>query len=258
MIKSKYPHVDIHLSQGGCGTKAVTSNRLIGTVSQSYSAFKILSPGIQLSSNCGIKGKVNKPRSGVEQSQCKPAKILVNHSRSGCHAPASLPITLAVDCLTNVLPASPSEHLLQDTWTFWYLRLEKNFSWEHSQIDLSTFSTVEAFWGIFDNVLPLTEAHHGCNYSIFKKGIRPIWEDPMNRHGGRFVFTINKEERNFKECADRMWLEFALALIGNMMPDLCDQICGVVGGNRNNLIKIALWTRDCNKLEDIAKIGKWT
>lgn len=216
------------------------------------------------------KGRQINPKNDQQQQQVQqqtqqqqqlpkqPIKILVNHNRINNHMPP--PDASVVPIIESQLVHKHSkyeiQYELQDTWTFWYLRLEKNFSWEHSQIDLGTFSTVETFWGIFDNVLPLTEAHHGCNYSVFKKGIRPIWEDPMNRHGGRFVFTINKEDRNFKEFADRMWLEFAMAIVGNIMPELCDQICGIVGGNRNNLIKIALWTRDCEKLDDIVKIGK--
>lgn len=149
----------------------------------------------------------------------------------------------------------PREHQLQDIWTFWYLRFEKNFSWEHSQMEVADCYSVEQFWGIFDQLVPLTEAHHGCNYSLFKRGIRPIWEDPMNRYGGRFVFTITKEDRSYKHFADQMWLEFAMAVVGNILPDVSDQICGIIGGNRNNIIKIAVWTRDCQKLDDIKTIG---
>ena len=167
-------------------------------------------------------------------------KILVNHNRK----------------TTDSDHVLPEQHLLQDVWTFWYLRFEKNFSWEHSQLEIGTCSTVEQFWGIFDQLLPLTEAHHGCNYSLFKKGIRPIWEDPMNRHGGRFVFTITKEDRCYKEFADRMWLEFSMAVVGNILPNVSDQICGIIGGNRNNMIKIAVWTRDCEKLSQLKLIGQ--
>ena len=185
----------------------------------------------------------------------KPVKILVNHNRlipgeDSDHEQSN-------DQQSSLPQPKSTEHELEDVWTFWYLRFEKNFSWDHSQIEIGDCHTAEYFWGIFDKLLPLTEAHHGCNYSLFKKGIRPIWEDPMNRHGGRFVFTITKEKRAYKEMADRMWLEFAMAVVGNILPDVSDQICGIIGGNRNNAIKIAVWTRDCQKVEEAKKIGKF-
>lgn len=162
---------------------------------------------------------------------------------------------LTDDKLTNVILPGPNENPLQHTWTFWYLKLEKNFSWEHSQLDIATFSTIESFWSIFDSLLPLSETHHGCNYSIFKKGIRPIWEDPMNRNGGRFIFSISKENENYKIISDFMWIEFCMLIIGNSKPKYCEQICGIVGGNRNNLIKIAVWTKDSECKQKIANIG---
>mgnify|MGYP000586650868 CR=1 FL=1 len=159
--------------------------------------------------------------------------------------------------LNYIIPVNDGEHLLRHSWTFWYLKFGPNFDWEHSQIDVATFSTVESFWGVFDRVLPLTDTHHGCNYSLFKYGIRPIWEDPRNRNGGRFVFTINKDGE-YKQYAMEMWTEFCMLIIGNQYEMICERICGIVGGNRNTQIKIAIWIDHYQPQHNIHDIGMFS
>lgn len=149
-------------------------------------------------------------------------------------------------------------HPLQDTWIFWFLRLRVNFSWEDSQVQLGSFSSVEKFWGIYNQLVSLSETPAGCNFSIFKKGIHPTWEDPSNRYGGRFVFTIKKDKQDYKDYADKIWLEFSMAVVGNVLPKVSDQICGIIGANRNHMIKIAVWTRDRSKHDEIKEIGMCT
>lgn len=31
----------------------------------------------------------------------------------------------------------------------------------------------------------------GCDYSVFKSDIRPMWEDPINKNGGRWLIKDN-------------------------------------------------------------------
>ena len=40
---------------------------------------------------------------------------------------------------------------------------------------------VEEFWGILDNILPVSRIASGTNLYMFKRGIEPAWEDPINR-----------------------------------------------------------------------------
>lgn len=158
--------------------------------------------------------------------------------------------------LNYIIPIKDGEHRLHNSWTFWYLKFGPNFDWEHSQIDVATFSTVESFWGVFDRVIPLTETHHGCNYSLFKYGIRPIWEDPLNRNGGRFVFTINKDmSGEYKNHAMELWTEFCMLIVGYQNSMICERICGLVGGNRNNQIKIAIWIDHYQPRQNVYDIG---
>lgn len=44
----------------------------------------------------------------------------------------------------------------------------------------------------------------GSDYSIFKKGIRPMWEDKMNEKGGRWIIKLeNRRSGDLNE----MWLD---------------------------------------------------
>ena len=51
----------------------------------------------------------------------------------------------------------------------------------------------------------------GADYSMFKEGIFPDWEDPRNQDGGRWMITMDKRRR---ELLDTYWLEIMFFLIG--------------------------------------------
>lgn len=51
----------------------------------------------------------------------------------------------------------------------------------------------------------------GCDYSIFKKGIRPMWEDKMNEKGGRWIVKFDSRPREVD--IDKIWLDVVSMLI---------------------------------------------
>jgi len=81
----------------------------------------------------------------------------------------------------------------------------------------------------------------GSNYHLFKEGVEPKWEDPVNRGGGKWVVVLPKGSRHTK--LDDMWLWTVLACIGeNFIRE--EEICGAVVSVRKNQDKISIWTRD--------------
>lgn len=50
-----------------------------------------------------------------------------------------------------------------------------------------------------------SELRQGCDYSLFKKGIRPMWEDDANKRGGRWLINLLKNQRG--NDLDKYWLE---------------------------------------------------
>ncbi|NWI52281.1 IF4E factor, partial [Calyptomena viridis] len=54
-------------------------------------------------------------------------------------------------------------------------------------------------------------------------GIEPMWEDEKNKRGGRWLITLNKQQR--RSDLDRFWLETLLCLIGESFDDYSDDVC---------------------------------
>jgi translation initiation factor 4E len=92
--------------------------------------------------------------------------------------------------------------LNQFRWTFWYVYTlshsakKKNrhakgqrFN-EYVLHEVYTFATVEDFWRMYNNTYAVHDVISNTDYLIFKKGIRPEWEDPQNNYGGKWVVTL--------------------------------------------------------------------
>ncbi|XP_044021605.1 eukaryotic translation initiation factor 4eb isoform X2 [Siniperca chuatsi] len=94
----------------------------------------------------------------------------------------------------------------------------------------------------------------GCDYSLFKDGIEPMWEDERNKRGGRWLITLNKQQRRLD--LDRFWLETLLCLVGEAFDDYSDDVCGAVVNIRTKGDKIAVWTSDYENREAVTHIGR--
>lgn len=165
---------------------------------------------------------------------------------------------------------SSKEHPLQHEWVLYYDTKAK-FTGPSSQepatpfIPQSTesgvyeaglsvigdFSTVEAFCRYFNWLKPPSKLERNSNYHLFKKGIKPMWEDEANANGGRWVLTM----RNNPQLLDRCWNWLVFALIGEDIDD-SEEICGAVVSLRSKQDRIQLWIRSKDDVEKINSIGK--
>ncbi|KAI8048546.1 translation initiation factor eIF 4e-like domain-containing protein [Syncephalis plumigaleata] len=147
------------------------------------------------------------------------------------------------------------KHPLFNSWTLWYDQGGKRTSsaqtWSQNLKEVVTFDTVEDFWGVYNNVAKVNELQSGANYHLFKKGIKPMWEDAANAKGGKWVVQLQKT-RNFD--INDYWLYMMLACIGETF-EYEDEICGAVMSARKSFNRLALWTRTCNKREVCERIG---
>lgn len=144
------------------------------------------------------------------------------------------------------------KHPLQNQWTLWYLESDRNKAWEELQNEITTFESVEDFWSLYNYIKLPSEIRTGSDYSLFKKGVRPMWEDPANKRGGRWMITVNRN--NSRTDVDNLWLDVILCLIGEAF-DHSDQICGAVINNRSKCYKISIWTLDAKSEEGCLEIG---
>ncbi|KAJ1528714.1 hypothetical protein ONE63_007107 [Megalurothrips usitatus] len=146
------------------------------------------------------------------------------------------------------------KHPLHSNWTLWYFEKNNSKSWEDNQREITSFNTVEDFWSLYNHIKLPSELRVGCDYSLFKKGIMPMWEDQANRAGGRWLINLDRKQR--ETDLDRFWLEILLCMVGEAFDEHSDDICGAVVNVRGKVDKIAVWTADGQTSNTVLAIGR--
>lgn len=67
------------------------------------------------------------------------------------------------------------------------------------------------FFSLYNNIKKPSELKQGSDYCLFKKGVKPMWEDPFNKHGGRWLISLEKKQRN--SDLDKYWLEIVSSIV---------------------------------------------
>ena len=146
------------------------------------------------------------------------------------------------------MEGNKEEHPLQREYQFWYSKYKKpdendkklkmsKEDFESELKSLKTFSTVEEFWGLFLHMKTPSQLETGSKLFLFQGNIRPVWEDEMNKNGGRFYFKVKQDQ------SDQLWQELCLAYISEDF-DYNNQICGLQLAVRpDNVIMISIWTQ---------------
>ncbi|KVH89438.1 Translation Initiation factor eIF- 4e [Cynara cardunculus var. scolymus] len=119
-------------------------------------------------------------------------------------------------------------HPLEHSWTFWFdnpSAKSKQVTWGSWIRLIYTFSIVEEFWSLYNNLHRPSRLTAGAALHCFKNRIEPKWEDPL------------------------------LAMIGEQF-DFEDEICGAVVNVRLRQEKIALWTKTAANEAAQMSIGK--
>jgi len=145
-------------------------------------------------------------------------------------------------------------HKLESEWTIWMGDANEK-DWKKKLQEVCSFGTVEEFWNNF-NHLPKpgqvffdgeSRASVGDEqkvideFCVFKKGVRPEWEDPANKDGGCFFVRKTMEP----DQADLYWQNTILAMIGEQL-DSGDEIAGarmVDKGKNFPLYRFELWIK---------------
>jgi len=146
------------------------------------------------------------------------------------------------------------KHPLQNSWTLWFYKNDKTKTWEANQREIITFSTVEDFWALYNHIELASRLSAGCDYSLFKEGIKPMWEDEKNRKGGRWLINLEKKHRS--SSLDNFWLEVVLCLIGETFESDSVLVNGAVVNVRTKGDKLAMWLCETKPQDSIVKIGQ--
>ncbi|KAH8154367.1 uncharacterized protein LAJ45_02135 [Morchella importuna] len=136
------------------------------------------------------------------------------------------------------------KHPLMNKWTLWFTKPPSpkgENNWNDLLKEVVTFDSVEEFWGIYNNIAKTSELALKSDYHLFKAGVRPEWEDPQNKNGGKWSYQF-KEKRAVP--IDELWLHVMLAAIGETLEAEDDkEIMGVVVNVRKAFFRIGVWTK---------------
>ena len=162
----------------------------------------------------------------------------------------------ATSSLTETVVKAPVDlNQLSSTWCLWVMSQHGKVSkdhWQANQTKAVEVSTVEDFWRMFNHIHPPSRIT-SADYSLFRNGITPAWEDKHCQKGGRWVAKSDKVKG-----VDEAWLVVLLYLIGERFSHLSNSICGSVVSTRRSGVKLAIWvsTRDRDEIMAIGKLFK--
>ncbi|BBN70355.1 novel cap-binding protein, partial [Prunus dulcis] len=81
-------------------------------------------------------------------------------------------------------------------FVFWYTRrtlgMRSQTPYEDNIKKIVDFTTVEAFWVCYCHLARPATLPSPTDLHLFKDGIRPLWEDSANCHGGKWIIRFKK------------------------------------------------------------------
>ncbi|KAI9830489.1 MAG: hypothetical protein M1826_004726 [Phylliscum demangeonii] len=152
---------------------------------------------------------------------------------------------------------------LQHIWTLWHDRPNRARKEEgntstspvkaqpgDSLREIVEFSDIQKFWEVWNN-LPLTMLEVRCSLYLFKKTVKPLWEDVRNVNGGCWTFRVSPDK------TDDFWREINLMAVGGELQSAVeahDDICGIGLSRRFSADLITIWNRAGDNQKSINQI----
>ncbi|XP_034193540.1 eukaryotic translation initiation factor 4E type 3-A isoform X2 [Osmia lignaria lignaria] len=105
---------------------------------------------------------------------------------------------------------------LQSSWTFWLGRAISASTVEEYKTNLLkiyTVNTVQGFWAVFNNIPSVKYIQVRWNYHLMRDERYPLWEEPVNQHGGTWRLKCHKSD------TEKIWKEVVLAAIGEQFDE---------------------------------------
>ncbi|ODV93262.1 hypothetical protein PACTADRAFT_51877 [Pachysolen tannophilus NRRL Y-2460] len=121
---------------------------------------------------------------------------------------------------------------------------------------ISNIDTVEQLWISMSNLEKIPNLKNGTQFLIFKTGVKPIWEDPINSKGGRWILRFSRvglsnsmNDTDYKKRVGLIWERLVLRTCGgslfsaeNKFCDyLYDDITGMTLSIKQREIVISVW-----------------
>lgn len=148
-------------------------------------------------------------------------------------------------------------HPLTHTWTLWYTKPNTGKEpWHELLKPVVTLQSVEEFWGVYNSIPKVTDLQLKSDYSFFKEGVRPEWEDAHNAAGGKWSFSFkdSRSRNGANMVVDDCFLRLLLGVIGGTIDNDIEIVQGVVVSVRKAAIRVSLWTSTTD-VEQLNTVG---
>ncbi|KAG0005862.1 Eukaryotic translation initiation factor 4E type 3 [Entomortierella chlamydospora] len=145
---------------------------------------------------------------------------------------------------------------LRNEWVFWHDKFVANATpaeYTENLREIADVNTVQSFWSVYNNITGPERLTLRCSLHFIHKGVKPLWEDPKNEHGGAWNFRTAKGDTAF------VWRELLMALIGEQFEDTIakgDQIFGLSVSARWNSDIFQIWNMDSSLKENATVMDK--
>jgi len=131
-------------------------------------------------------------------------------------------------------------HPLSDKWCLW-AHLPHDIDWSlNSYKAIYTMGTVEETIAITESMPDILVKN--CMLFIMRKGVKPTWEDPVNRNGGCFSYKVSNK------CVYDVWKELTYVLLGGSISksnSFVSCVTGITISPKKNFCIIKIWMTNC-------------
>ena len=131
-------------------------------------------------------------------------------------------------------------HPLSDKWCLW-AHLPHDIDWSlNSYKAIYTMGTVEEAIAITESMPDILVKN--CMLFIMRKGVKPTWEDPVNRNGGCFSYKVSNK------CVYDVWKELTYVLVGGSISkssSFVSCVTGITISPKKNFCIIKIWMTNC-------------
>jgi len=159
---------------------------------------------------------------------------------------------------------------LRFTWTIWEQIMQSNDAkavYSDATHKVASFGTVKNFWKYWNHLPQPSELLDGKKFvreqgesrnvvdalMLFKEGVRPEWEDPLNANGGHFQFQLRPALGG--GVIDEYWNNIVLGMIGGTIEP-AEMITGIrlvdkLNQGRAVSIRIEVWFSNFDDTEKV-------
>ncbi|KAL4888731.1 translation initiation factor eIF 4e-like domain-containing protein [Aspergillus ambiguus] len=126
-------------------------------------------------------------------------------------------------------------------WTVWYDKHSDTADYDERLYVLhEDVADIATFYRVYNNY-PWNKVRLRDTVHIFRKGVRPVWEDPQNQKGGCWRFRVPKSK------AQAFFHEIAILCMANEFQAVLekehDHVLGVSTSVRFNSHMISVWNK---------------